>query len=161
MLKLVKDTLLLDLLCFVVLTLLTGKIICRFSSTTMIMSFGRLSPRVIYAYCEGRRQNSFEAYITIYSQKVAKNYRPLNILFCDFNSNEFNRLSACDTTKEVYDTLGSTYEGSRLVRQSKTVSMSINMRSSMLTREYIKDMYVHMFYGDNQKPQVLRENIHQ
>jgi len=49
------------------------------------------------------------------TEKVAKNYRALNILFCGLDSNEFNNGSACDTTEEVSDTLETTYEGNNQV----------------------------------------------
>ena len=42
-------------------------------------------------------------------EKVAKNYRALNILFCGFDSNEFNCVSACVITKEIWDALKTTY----------------------------------------------------
>ena len=48
-------------------------------------------------------------------EKVAKNYRAFNILFCGLDSNKFNHVSACDTTKEVWDTLETTYEGTSQV----------------------------------------------
>ena len=35
------------------------------------------------------------------TEKVAKNYRALNILFCDFDSSKFNCVSACGKAKEV------------------------------------------------------------
>jgi len=46
---------------------------------------------------------------------MVKNYRELNILFCGFNSNEFNRMSACDTAKEILDILEATYKGTSQV----------------------------------------------
>ena len=49
------------------------------------------------------------------TEKVAKNYRVLNILFCDLNSNKFNHVSICDTTKEVWDILETTYQGTSQV----------------------------------------------
>ena len=43
------------------------------------------------------------------TEKVAKNQRA--ILFYDLDSNEFNRVSACDIAKDVWDTLETPYEG--------------------------------------------------
>ena len=44
------------------------------------------------------------------TEKVANNYKPVNILICGLNYNEFNRVSTCVTAKEVLDILETTYE---------------------------------------------------
>ena len=54
------------------------------------------------------------------TEKVVKNYKALNILFRDLNSNKFNHMFACDTTKEVWETLQTTYEGTSQVQESKS-----------------------------------------
>jgi len=53
------------------------------------------------------------------TEKVGKYYRVLNILFCGLNYSEFNCVSTCDTTKEVWDILNTIYEGTTQVRESK------------------------------------------
>ena len=45
------------------------------------------------------------------AERVAKNHRGFNILFCCLGLNEFNHVFVCDSTKEVWDTLVTTYEG--------------------------------------------------
>jgi len=77
------------------------------------------------------------------TKKVVKNYRALNILFCGLDSNEFNHMFTCDThtTKEVWDILETTYEGTSHVQEFK-VSPYVHQDEllKMLYRESIKDM---------------------
>ena len=49
------------------------------------------------------------------TEKVAKNYRVLNILFYGLDFNEFNCVFTCDTSKQVWDTLETTCEGTSQV----------------------------------------------
>ena len=53
------------------------------------------------------------------TEKVVTNCRALNILFCELYSNEFDHVSTCDATKEVLDTLETTFEGTTQVLESK------------------------------------------
>ena len=46
------------------------------------------------------------------TEKVAKYYRALNILFCGLDPCKFNQVSSCDTARYVWDTLEITYEES-------------------------------------------------
>ena len=67
---------------------------------------------------EGRRQNFPKSKLDFSKEetkKVTKNYRALNILFCGFDSNEFNCVSACDTSEEFWDILETTHEGTSQV----------------------------------------------
>jgi len=50
------------------------------------------------------------------TEKVAKNYRALNILFYDLDSNEFSHVFACDMAKDVWETLETPNEGMSQVR---------------------------------------------
>ena len=53
------------------------------------------------------------------TEKVVKVYKALNIFFCDLNFNEFSRVFACDTTKEVWNILRITFEENSQIRESK------------------------------------------
>ncbi|GAV86229.1 LOW QUALITY PROTEIN: UBN2 domain-containing protein, partial [Cephalotus follicularis] len=55
------------------------------------------------------------------------NSKAKHVLFCAIGPNEFNRISSCDSTKEMWDLLEVTYEGTNQVKESKT---------SMLVHEY-------------------------
>ena len=121
MLKLIKDALLLDLPYFVVLTLPIGKSSCRSLLRTMTISFGRLSPRVTSYLLWRNEAKLFQRQINIHSWihwKSSQNYRALNILFCGLDSNEFNRVTTCDTAKDVWDTFKITYRGTSQLRES-------------------------------------------
>ncbi|KAK9106921.1 hypothetical protein Syun_022932 [Stephania yunnanensis] len=47
------------------------------------------------------------------------NDQAMNHLFCALSENEFNRVSACQTTKEVWEKLGVHYEGTMQVKKTK------------------------------------------
>ncbi|GAV81971.1 DUF4219 domain-containing protein/UBN2 domain-containing protein, partial [Cephalotus follicularis] len=47
------------------------------------------------------------------------NFKAKHVLFCAVGPNEFNRISSCDSTKEMWDLLEVTYEGTNEVKESK------------------------------------------
>ncbi|GAV89534.1 UBN2 domain-containing protein, partial [Cephalotus follicularis] len=55
------------------------------------------------------------------------NSKAKHVLFCAVGPNEFNRISSCDSAKEMWDLLEVTYEGTNQVKES---------RISMLVHEY-------------------------
>ncbi|GAV74859.1 zf-CCHC domain-containing protein/DUF4219 domain-containing protein/UBN2 domain-containing protein, partial [Cephalotus follicularis] len=55
------------------------------------------------------------------------NSKAKHVLFCAVGPNEFNRISSCDSAKEMWDLLEVTYEGTNQVKESKI---------SMLEHEY-------------------------
>ena len=48
-----------------------------------------------------------------------KNYRVNHILYCGLDANEYNRISVCDTAKQIWNKLIVTYEGTSQVRETK------------------------------------------
>ncbi|XP_075080257.1 uncharacterized protein LOC142165784 [Nicotiana tabacum] len=50
---------------------------------------------------------------------VEKNFRAKKILVCGIGPEEYNRISICDTTKEIWKALQTTHEGTTQVKQSK------------------------------------------
>ncbi|GAV73237.1 LOW QUALITY PROTEIN: zf-CCHC domain-containing protein/DUF4219 domain-containing protein/UBN2 domain-containing protein, partial [Cephalotus follicularis] len=60
-------------------------------------------------------------------KKVQLNAKAKHVIICALNSNEFNRVSSCATTKEMWDRLEVTYEGTNQVKDAKI---------NMLVREY-------------------------
>ena len=52
-------------------------------------------------------------------QNTATNHRNLNVLCCALDANEFDRVSACDTVKKMWDKLVLTYDGTSHVKKSK------------------------------------------
>ena len=49
-------------------------------------------------------------------EKVSKNFRAMNLLYCALNADEFNMISACKSVKEIWDKLVVTYEGTSQVK---------------------------------------------
>ena len=96
------------------------KNLCKFLSRTLTTSYERLPPKEIL--CQSWREET-KLFQSLYPkgkiEKVAKNYKALNILICGLNSNEFKCVYACDTAKEVLDILKTTYERISQVRESK------------------------------------------
>ncbi|GAV61677.1 hypothetical protein CFOL_v3_05204 [Cephalotus follicularis] len=55
------------------------------------------------------------------------NSKAKHVLFCAVGPNEFNRISSCDTAKEMWDLLEVTYEGTNQVKDQKLVCLYMNM----------------------------------
>ena len=51
--------------------------------------------------------------------KIEKNARAINLLYCALSTDEYNRISACETAQEIWDKLEIAYEGNSQVKQSK------------------------------------------
>ena len=51
----------------------------------------------------------------LYSQ----NCKAMNSLICALSQNEFNKISSCQTAKEIWDRLESMHEGTSLVKESR------------------------------------------
>ena len=43
----------------------------------------------------------------------------MNILYCALDPNEFNHISTCESTKQIWNRLQVTYEGTNQVKESK------------------------------------------
>ncbi|XP_070021875.1 uncharacterized protein [Nicotiana sylvestris] len=66
-------------------------------------------------------------YSDIDRKVVEKNYRAKKILVCGIGPNEYNRVSTCDTAKEIWEALQTAHKRTTQVKQSKI---------DMLTTEY-------------------------
>ncbi|XP_070002702.1 uncharacterized protein [Nicotiana sylvestris] len=66
-------------------------------------------------------------YSDIDRKVVEKNYRAKKILVCGIGPDEYNRISNCDSAKEIWEALQTAHEGTTQVKQSKI---------DMLTPEY-------------------------
>ena len=49
-------------------------------------------------------------------KKIELNAKAMNLLYCALDPNEFNRVSTCSSTKEIWDTLEVTHEGTNQVK---------------------------------------------
>ena len=70
------------------------------------------------------------------------NAKAINILYCALDINEFNKISICNSTKEIQDRLEVTPEGTSQVKESK-ISILIHKYElfEMKTNESILGMY--------------------
>ncbi|GAV58799.1 UBN2 domain-containing protein [Cephalotus follicularis] len=70
------------------------------------------------------------------------NSKAKHVLFCDVGPNEFNRISSCDSAKQMWDLLEVTYEGTNQVKESK-ISMLVHEYELFIMRdnESISDMF--------------------
>ncbi|XP_075076493.1 uncharacterized protein LOC142163139 [Nicotiana tabacum] len=73
---------------------------------------------------------------------VEKNFRAKNILVCEIGPNEYNRISACETAKEIWEALQIAHEGTTQVKQSKIDMLTIEYELfRMKDDESIQDMH--------------------
>ncbi|GAV80052.1 LOW QUALITY PROTEIN: UBN2 domain-containing protein, partial [Cephalotus follicularis] len=74
--------------------------------------------------------------------RMLQNSKAKHVLFCAIGPNEFNRISSCDSAKEMWDLLEVTYEGTNQVKESK-ISMLVHEYELffMHDNESISDMF--------------------
>lgn len=54
------------------------------------------------------------------NKKMAQlNVKAMNVLYCSLDANEFNRILTCNSTKEIWDGVEVTHEGTNQVKMSK------------------------------------------
>ncbi|XP_031259570.1 uncharacterized protein LOC116117695 [Pistacia vera] len=84
-----------------------------------------------------------EDYYTIEDKKkLSINDKVLNIMFCSPDSTEFGRVSACKTTKDTWEILQTTHEGTSQVKESNIEILFCDYELfEMKTRESIIDIY--------------------
>ncbi|GKV32437.1 hypothetical protein SLEP1_g41046 [Rubroshorea leprosula] len=77
--------------------------------------------------------------------KIMINNKAINMLQCALNPTEFHRVSECDMTKEIWDMLEVTHEGTSQVKESK-INRLIYMYElfKMKPEESIQDMYTRL-----------------
>ncbi|GAV76387.1 UBN2 domain-containing protein [Cephalotus follicularis] len=70
------------------------------------------------------------------------NSKAKHVLFCAVGPNEFNRISSCDSAKQIWDLLEVTYEGTNQVKESK-ISMLVHEYELFIMHdnESISDMF--------------------
>ncbi|GAV84318.1 zf-CCHC domain-containing protein/UBN2 domain-containing protein [Cephalotus follicularis] len=75
-------------------------------------------------------------------RRVQMNAKAKHIILCSINSSKFNRVSSCVSTKEMWDRLEVTYEGTNQVKEAK-ISMFVHDYEmfTMNENEDIKSMF--------------------
>ncbi|XP_058222936.1 uncharacterized protein LOC131332656 [Rhododendron vialii] len=73
---------------------------------------------------------------------IELNAKAMNLLYCALDPNEFNRVSTCESAKEIWDKLEVTHEGTSQVKESK-IDMLVHKYElfKMQPDESISDMF--------------------
>ncbi|GAV60725.1 UBN2 domain-containing protein, partial [Cephalotus follicularis] len=97
---------------------------------TIILENGNVVPKPRNLYDDNDRK------------RVQINAKAKDIIICAINSNDFNRISSCISTKEMWDRLEVTYEGTNQVKEAK-ISMLVHEYEmfTMNENEDIKSMF--------------------
>ncbi|XP_069143285.1 uncharacterized protein [Solanum lycopersicum] len=75
-------------------------------------------------------------------KKIEKGYKAKTLLVCGIGIDEFNRVSACESAKEIWDYLKTAHEGTEQVKESKIDMLtSLNENFKMKERETIHEMF--------------------
>nr|XP_009589311.1 uncharacterized protein LOC104086697 [Nicotiana tomentosiformis] len=75
---------------------------------------------------------------------IEKNVRDKNILVCGIGPDEYNRISACQSAKEIWEALQIAHEGNTQVKQSKIDMLKTEYELfRMKDDESIQDMHTH------------------
>ena len=76
------------------------------------------------------------------TKDVQNNAKAIHTLYCALDVNEFNRISGCETAKEIWDKLEVTHEGTSQVKESK-ISMLVHKYElfKMESSETISEMF--------------------
>ncbi|XP_070022290.1 uncharacterized protein [Nicotiana sylvestris] len=73
---------------------------------------------------------------------IEKNFRAKTILICGIGPDEYNRISACQSAKEIWEALQTAHEGTIQVKQSKIDMLTTQYELfRMKDDESIQDMH--------------------
>ena len=64
-------------------------------------------------------EKEIKEYNEIDKKLIKMNANAMNILYCGLDPNEYNRISSCESAKEIWDKLEVTHEGTNQVKKSK------------------------------------------
>ncbi|GAV70621.1 zf-CCHC domain-containing protein/UBN2 domain-containing protein [Cephalotus follicularis] len=105
----------------------------------IIVNGPRMSTRTIYGVVSPKPENEYNDNDF---RMLQLNSKAKHVLFCVVGPNEFNRISSCDSSKEMWDLLEITYEGTNQVKESK-ISMLVHEYELfvMHDNECISDMF--------------------
>ena len=92
-------------------------------------------------------------------KKIEKGYKANTLLVCGIEPDEFNRASACESAKEIWDFLKTTHEGTEQVKESKIDMLtSLYENFKMKEAETIHEMFTKLSSITNELKS-LREHI--
>ncbi|GAV58757.1 zf-CCHC domain-containing protein/UBN2 domain-containing protein [Cephalotus follicularis] len=105
----------------------------------IIVNGPRMPTRMIEGVVSLKPENEFN---DIDFRILQLNSKAKHVLFCAVGPNEFNRISSCDSVKEIWDLLEVTNEGTNQVKESK-ISMFVHEYELFMMHndECISDMF--------------------
>ena len=75
-------------------------------------------------------------------KKIEKGFKAKTLLVCGIGPDEYNRVSACESTKEIWDCLLTAHEGTEQVKESKIDMLTSRYENfKMKEGETIHDMF--------------------
>lgn len=63
------------------------------------------------------------------SKKYEKNYKAKKILVCGIGADQYNKISVCESTKDIRYRLEAAHEGTKRVKESKVDMLHLNMKT--------------------------------
>ena len=60
-----------------------------------------------------------------------KSHKARNLLMCGLSINEYDLISSCESAKEIWDLLKTTYEGTEEIRKSKVDFFLLSLKISL------------------------------
>ncbi|XP_069144523.1 spindle pole body component 110-like [Solanum lycopersicum] len=92
-------------------------------------------------------------------KKIEKGFKAKTFLVCGIGPDEYNRVSACESAKEIWDCLKTAHEGTEQVKESKIDILTSRYENFKIKEgETIHDMFT-MFYSITNELQSLGEPI--
>ncbi|KAH0645174.1 hypothetical protein KY284_033058 [Solanum tuberosum] len=86
-------------------------------------------------------------------KKIEKSYRAKKLLVCGICVEEYNRISACESAKEIWDSLRTTHEGTEQMKESKVDMLTTQYENfTMKEGESIHDMHTRFSSITNELP---------
>ncbi|XP_033511115.1 uncharacterized protein [Nicotiana tomentosiformis] len=100
---------------------------------------------LIKAAGEGTRTvpKTRKEYHDVDRKTIKKNFKANKILVCGIGPDEYNRVSACESAKEIWKTLKTAHEGTTQVKQFKIDMLTKYELFKMKEDESIQDMHTH------------------
>ena len=87
-------------------------------------------------------EKTVEEYNDIDKRLIKMNANAMNILYCGLDPNEYNRISSCESAKEIWDKLEVAHEGTNQVKKSKINLLVQNYEMfKMSSNETISEMF--------------------
>ena len=75
-------------------------------------------------------------------KKIEKGFKAKTLLVCGIGPDEYNRVSACESAKEIWDCLLTAHEGTEQVKESKIDMLTSRYENfKMKEGETIHDMF--------------------